>query len=173
MSLRGFATLNIWADDVPATASWYAEFLEVDPYFTRRGSDGAPVYVEFRVGDYQAELGIVDKRFAPAGVKESDTAAPSALPLGSIMYWHVDDLDSTVARALSLGAVMYEPITRRGDVGFVTASLIDPAGNILGLMNNPHYLDILGDRHECPRRPRIRHRVRVGVMVGDPPCRLH
>jgi len=28
MSSRGFATLNIWADDVPAADAWYAEFLE-------------------------------------------------------------------------------------------------------------------------------------------------
>ena len=25
MSLRGSATPNIWADDVPATVAWYAE----------------------------------------------------------------------------------------------------------------------------------------------------
>lgn len=147
MSVRGFATLNIWAEDVAATAAWYAEFLEVDPYFTRRGPDGTPVYVEFRIGDYQAELGIVDRRFGPAGAKESDTTAAPALPGGSIMYWHVDDLESTVARALSLGAVGYEPITRRGDAGFVTVSLVDPAGNILGLMSNPHYLEILESGH--------------------------
>jgi hypothetical protein len=30
-------------------------------------SGGTPVYVEFRVGDYQYELGIVDSRFAPHG----------------------------------------------------------------------------------------------------------
>ena len=35
MSLRGFATLNIWADD--AAADWYAEFLGQQPYFSRPG----------------------------------------------------------------------------------------------------------------------------------------
>ena len=42
MSLRGFATLNIWADDVPAAAAWYAEFLGIEPYFSRPGPDGIP-----------------------------------------------------------------------------------------------------------------------------------
>jgi len=42
-----------------------------------------------------------------------------------------------------MGAKEYEPITTRG-VGFITASVIDPFGNVLGLMYNVHYLEILG-----------------------------
>jgi hypothetical protein len=30
--------------------------------------------------------------------------------------------------------------------GFVTASVVGPFGNILGIMFKRHYLDILGDR---------------------------
>ncbi|MFD1631022.1 hypothetical protein [Pseudopedobacter beijingensis] len=41
-----------------------------------------------------------------------------------------------------MGAAMFDPITPRGDSGFVTAAVIDPFGNILGLMYNPHYLDM-------------------------------
>jgi catechol 2,3-dioxygenase-like lactoylglutathione lyase family enzyme len=36
-----------------------------------------------------------------------------------------------------------EPLTERGP-GFVTASVVDPFGNVLGIMHNRHYLDILG-----------------------------
>jgi hypothetical protein len=36
--------------------------------------------------------------------------------------------------------------TKRGDSGFVTASVIDPFGNILGIMYNPHYVQVLGSR---------------------------
>lgn len=135
MSLRGFATLNIWADDVPAAAAWYAEFLGVEPYFERSGPDGTPGYVEFRLGDYQAELGIIHRRFAPP---EASTG-----PGGAIMHWHVDDVQGTVERLLSMGAREYEPVTPRGDQGFVTASVVDPFGNVLGMMTNPHYLEIL------------------------------
>jgi len=28
--------------------------------------------------------------------------------------------------------------------GFITASVVDPFGNILGIMYNPHYLEVLG-----------------------------
>ncbi len=134
MSLRGFATLNIWAEDVPAAAAWYAEFLGIEPYFSRPGPDGTPAYVEFRIGDAEDELGIISRAYAPKGA--------SAEPGGVIMHWHVDDLEGTVRRLLELGAREYEPITPRGE-GFVTASVIDPFGNVLGVMSNPHYLEIL------------------------------
>ena len=45
---------------------------------------------------------------------------------------------------LSMGAKEYLPITNQGDSGFVTASVVDPFGNVLGIMYNPHYLEILG-----------------------------
>jgi len=28
-------------------------------------------------------------------------------------------------------------------IGFVTASVVDPFGNVLGLMRSPHYLEVL------------------------------
>ena len=66
----------------------------------------------------------------------------TAGPGGAILYWHVDDLDATFARLLALGAHVYEPLTKRGE-GFITASVLDPFGNVLGLMFNQHYLDTL------------------------------
>lgn len=61
------------------------------------------------------------------------------------MYWHVDDVDATLEKLLSLGAKQYEPPMERGP-GFVTASVVDPFGNVLGFMYNAHYLDVLGER---------------------------
>ncbi|HEX8343568.1 MAG TPA: VOC family protein [Actinoplanes sp.] len=135
MTLRGFATINYWAEDVAAAAAWYSEFLGVQPYFQRPGPDGRPAYVEFRIGDHQAELGIVDRRFAPSGAATG--------PGGALMYWHVDDLAGTVERLVSSGATVFDPITARGETGFVTASVVDPFGNVLGVMYNPHYVEIV------------------------------
>jgi predicted enzyme related to lactoylglutathione lyase len=140
MSLRGFATMNFWADDVPAAAAWYSEFLDVDPYFERPGPDGNPAYVEFRVGDSEDELGIIDSRFRPAG--------PTG-PGGAVMHWHVDDLEATVQRLLSMGAKEYQPITAHGDSGFVAASVVDPFGNVLGVMYNPHYVELLASSKQA------------------------
>jgi predicted enzyme related to lactoylglutathione lyase len=134
-ALRGFATLNFWADDVAAARDWYAGFLDTQAYFERNGPDGQLAYAEFRLGDNQAEFGIVDRRFAPPGAASG--------PGGSVMYWHVDDLPGTIERLLALGAREYQPITARGD-GFTTASVIDPFGNLLGVMYNRHYLEMAG-----------------------------
>ena len=78
--LRGLATVNFFADDVTAAQGWYTELLGIEPYFVR-SIEGTPAYVEFRVGDYQHELGIVDSRFVAQG--RSDQAG------GAVIYWHV------------------------------------------------------------------------------------
>jgi len=102
---------------------------------TARPAEGPPAYVEFRVGDYQHELGLIDSRYAPDG---SATG-----PAGAVVFWHVDDLTATLEKLLSMGAKEYEAPTDRGE-GFITASVVDPFGNILGIMYSPHYLEVLG-----------------------------
>ena len=57
--------------------------------------------------------------------------------------WHVADIAATFERLLSMGATEYQPITARGEQGFVTAALVDPFGNVLGVMYNRHYVQIL------------------------------
>ncbi|MGK3208337.1 VOC family protein [Amycolatopsis sp. MEPSY49] len=128
--LRGMATVTYYAEDHEAAKAWYTEFLGMEPYFERPG------YFEFRIGDYQHELGVIDAKFAPGKQTE---------PGGEIVRWHVDDLEGTFARLLELGAKEYEPITERGP-GFVTASVVDPFGNVLGVMTNVHYLAVLAER---------------------------
>ena len=61
---------------------------------------------------------------------------------GVILNWHVDDVAATLDRLVELGATQHDPITERG-AGFVTASVVDPFGNVLRVMANPHYLEML------------------------------
>ncbi|RZU64045.1 putative enzyme related to lactoylglutathione lyase [Microterricola gilva] len=143
MSLRGFSTINMWADDVTAASVWYTEFLGIEPYFSQPGPDGRAAYIEYRVGDYQHELGIISRAWAPPG--------SATEPGGVVMHWHVDDLEATVARLLAMGATEYQPITPHGDAGFVTASVVDPFGNVLGVMSNPHYLEVLAASQPAER----------------------
>ncbi|MFE9251992.1 VOC family protein [Streptomyces sp. NPDC007088] len=131
LPLRGMATVSFWSEDLPAAVAWYTRALGCPPYFERPG------YAEFRVGDLQQELGVIDRRYAPSGAAGS--------PGGAILYWHVDDPDTVVAALRALGATEHQPLTDRGG-GFRTASVLDPFGNILGLMRNPHYLDALPSR---------------------------
>ncbi len=132
--LRGFATISYYADDLEAASAWYAEVLGIAPYFERAGPDGRPAYIEFRVGDFQHELGLIDRRYAPPD--------SPATPGGAITYWAVDDLDGDFERLLAMGATAYQPPTVRGE-GFVTAAVVDPFGNILGIMTNSHYMAVL------------------------------
>lgn len=132
-TLRGFATVSFFADDLAAAQKWYTELLGIEPYF-RRPVEGPPAYIEFRVGDYQHELGLIDSRYAPGG--------PGGEPGGAVLFWHVDEVEATLDRLLTMGAKEYEPLTVRG-AGFVTASVVDPFGNVLGIMYNPHYVEIL------------------------------
>ncbi|HEX6340539.1 VOC family protein [Umezawaea sp.] len=131
--LRGLTTVTFFADDVPAAVAWYTEVLGIEPYFVRP-ERGTPLYVEFRIGDYQHELGILDSGFAPHARTERAS--------GALVYWHVDELEGSVERLVSLGATPHDKPTERGP-GYVTASVVDPFGNVLGLMYNEHYLDVL------------------------------
>jgi predicted enzyme related to lactoylglutathione lyase len=132
--LRGLTTVSFWAADLAAATKWYAELLGIGPYFERPG------YAEFRLGDYQHELGLIDRRCAP------DPSASG--PAGAIVYWHVDDVRATFEKLLAMGAKAYEAPIERG-AGFITASVVDPFGNILGIMYNQHYLEVLGAAKEA------------------------
>ena len=133
--LRGLATVSFYAVDHEAAKKWYSELLGTEPYFN------VPGYSEFRIGDYQQELGIIDSRFAPSDISKGSG--------GAIAYWHVDNLEASLEKLIGLGAKEYQPITDHsgGKGNFVTASVVDPFGNILGIMTNKHYLEILQQKN--------------------------
>ena len=126
--LRGLATVTLTAADVPAAVRWYAGLLGVEPYFTRP-VEGAPAYVEFRVGDDEDEIGVMDARYA---------AWPVGDAAGVVVHWHVDDLPAAVGRFEDAGARVVSPPTVRGE-GWTTAVVADPFGNLLGLITSPHW----------------------------------
>jgi catechol 2,3-dioxygenase-like lactoylglutathione lyase family enzyme len=89
--LRGLTTVTYLAGDVAAAVHWYTDLLGVEPYFSRP-VEGTLAYAEFRIGDYQHELGILDRRFEAPG--RSDKHG------GAIVYWHVDDVQASGHRPL-------------------------------------------------------------------------
>ncbi len=112
--LLGLRTAFYAAADLPATRDWYARALGIPPYFDQ------PFYVGFSVGGY--ELGLVPD--APVNV-------------GGVA-WGVADIKAAHAWFLSLGAVEVEaPHDVGGDIQF--SSVRDPFGNVLGLLQNPHF----------------------------------
>jgi hypothetical protein len=109
---------SIYEIEYPNT---HFEFLGIEPCFN------VPGYIEFRIEDYQHELGIIDSKYEPAG---------------AIAYWHVDELQATLDKLISLGEQHFtklSPIIVK-DKEVFSASVIDPFGNILRIMTNKHYL---------------------------------
>lgn len=135
-TLRGMATISFYAEDMAAAQAWYSELLGIEPYFVRP-LQGPPAYIEFRLGDYQAELGIIHRQYAPKRAHDGIG--------GAVLFWHVDDVAGMLERLIGMGATEYEPLIHR-EAGFITASVVDPFGNVLGIMYNPHYLEILAAR---------------------------
>jgi predicted enzyme related to lactoylglutathione lyase len=122
--LQGMATSNFQAADLGAARSWYTELFGQEPYFVRDG------YLEWRIGRDGDEFGIIDARYVPGALERT--------PGGQYTYWAVDDVDEAVAQLVARGARLHEPPTTRGE-GWKTAAVVDPFGNVLGVMTNPHW----------------------------------
>ncbi len=122
--LQGMATSNFQAADMAAAQSWYTDFFGAEPYFVRDG------YLEWRFGRDMDEFGIVDAKFIPGRLEHT--------PGGQYTYWSVDDVQATFDDLLARGATPFEPPTVRGE-GWVSGAVVDPFGNILGIIQNPHW----------------------------------
>ena len=115
---KGLRSHLIAAPELARAKDWYARVLGGAPYFDE------PFYVGFAVGGF--ELGLVPD------------ARPAAGPGGGVAYWGVDDVKAVHARLLELGATSLEAPTEVGG-GILIASVVDPFGNTLGLIFNPHF----------------------------------
>ena len=117
MSLRGLATVIYPAPDLARAKAWYAKAFGQDPYFDQ------PFYVGFEIAGY--ELGRVPDEGRPG-------------PQGGVAYWRVDAIDPAVSHFLQCGATMVSEAKDVGD-GIKVATVADPFGNSIGLIENPHF----------------------------------
>ncbi len=122
--LRGLTTVTFFAADHAAAKRWYTDLLGTPPYYDRLG------YFEFRLGDTQGELGVLDAAYA----SHDTTVAPA----GAVVYWAVDDVLAALTWLEDAGATVHDSAKERGE-GFITGSAMDPFGNIIGVMRNVHW----------------------------------
>ena len=127
VTLRGIAAITYWADDVAAAAAWYTELLGSGPVFTRPGPGGQLGYAAF-AADEHTRLAIAGRGTAPPGA--------ALEPGGAVGAWRVDDLDAVLDRMVSMGAKEWIPLTPHGPV--VTVAVLDPFGNVVGLISDNH-----------------------------------
>ena len=144
--LRGLTSVRYHTTDLERAKRWYAELLGIGPYSEQLE------YADFRPGDDQNQPVLLDSRYARNMSRLDSTAGaplgrqrvgPEPRPEGVVVYWHVDDVPAAYDRLLSMGATPHEAPRDFGE-GFIGASVIDPFGNILGIMYNPHYLEAAG-----------------------------
>lgn len=117
--LLGLRTAIYRTPDLAEGKRWYMKALGIAPYFDQ------PFYVGFNVGGY--ELGLLSERDGP------DATASSAG-----VYWGVKDIVSAHARLLEIGAQPHADITDVGE-GIRVADVLDPWGNVFGIIENPHF----------------------------------
>lgn len=112
----GLRTAIYAAPDLDQTKAWYTEALGLTPYFDES------FYVGFNVGGY--ELGL-DPTLQPT----------DGTP---VTYWGVADLQTTWQNLIQLGATPHsEPQNVGGPIW--VATIKDPFGNVLGLIENPEF----------------------------------
>jgi catechol 2,3-dioxygenase-like lactoylglutathione lyase family enzyme len=111
----GLRTVIYPAPDLAAAKAWFASVLGQEPYFDE------PFYVGFNVGGY--ELGL-------------DPNADSSV--GPVAYWGVANADEAYAQLIAGGASEHTGVQDVGD-GIRVASVRDPGGNVLGIIENPHF----------------------------------
>ena len=115
----GLRTAAYHTPDLNRARQWYAEILGFEPYFAE------PFYVGFNVNGY--ELGLMpDSTDGPPG------------PGGATPYWGVRNVAEAVEKLQRHGATVQTPVQ---DVGgdIRIASVRDPFGNVIGLIENPHF----------------------------------
>ena len=117
--LLGLRTVIYHAPDLEKARAWYSSVLGLQPYFDQ------PFYVGYNVGGY--ELGLDPDASTTPGGKH-----------GSVAYWGVTDAAASFERLISLGATARTVVQEVGD-GIRVATVLDPFGNIFGIIENPHF----------------------------------
>jgi predicted enzyme related to lactoylglutathione lyase len=117
--IQGLGTVIYRVTDLDRAKAWYARAFQQAPYFDQ------PFYVGFSIGGY--ELGL-----------DPDPSGGKTGPGGSVAYWRVASLDAAVAHFVASGAAVVAAAQEVGE-GIKVATVSDPFGNLIGLIENPHF----------------------------------
>ena len=113
-STQGIKTVLHPVSDLEAAKAVYTALLGVPPT-----TDG-PYYVGFEAAGQH--IGLV-----PGGGPQGMTSP--------VAYWHVPDIEAKLAEVTAAGATVKEPVRDVGG-GRLVATVTDPDGNVLGLLQD-------------------------------------
>ena len=114
-STLGIQTVLHPVSDLEAAKAVYTALLGIKP------QADSPYYVGFEAAGQQ--IGLV-----PGGAKQGMTSP--------VAYWHVPDIEAKLAEMTAAGATVKEPAHDVGG-GRLVATVADPDGNVLGLLQDP------------------------------------
>jgi predicted enzyme related to lactoylglutathione lyase len=114
MNTQGIKTILHRVSDLAKATAVYTALIGIPPQ-----TDG-PYYVGF---DAEGQhIGLV-----PGGGPQKMTSP--------VAYWHVTDIEAKLAEVTAAGATVNEPVRDVGG-GRLVASVTDPDGNVLGLLQD-------------------------------------
>ena len=113
-STQGIKTVLHPVSDLAAAKAVYTALLGVQPMAD------APYYVGYEAAGQQ--IGLV-----PNGPQQTMTSP--------VAFWHVPDIEAKLAEVTAAGATVKEPAHDVGG-GRLVASITDPDGNVLGLVQD-------------------------------------
>jgi lactoylglutathione lyase len=116
--IKGLRTVAYKVSDLEKAKEWYSKLFGIEPYFDM------PFYVGYNVGGF--ELGLDPDM---TGVTSGNNVAA---------YWGVDDAKASIEAFRASGAEIAEEPHEVGE-GIIVASLKDPFGNLIGIIENPHF----------------------------------
>ena len=114
---QGLRTVIYPTADLAKATAWYTGVVGHPAYFNE------PFYVGFNIGGY--ELGLL-----PPDDVDADNRPTT--------YWGMEDTKAEVIRLLVLGATPKRDVTDVGE-GILVACVVDPFGNVVGLIQNSHF----------------------------------
>jgi predicted enzyme related to lactoylglutathione lyase len=117
--VKGLGTVIYHVTDLNRAKAWYSAAFQQQPYFDE------PFYVGFNIAGY--ELGL-----------DPSQTVTSAGRGGSVAYWRVAEIEAALQHFVSAGATVAAPIQDVGE-GIKVATVADPFGNLIGVIQNPHF----------------------------------
>lgn len=117
--LQGIRTVVYHVKDLVAAKEWYTKLLGKGPYFDE------PFYVGYNVGGF--ELGLNPNEMG------------EYFGNNAVAYWGVKDANAAYKFLIENGSIAKEPVRDVGE-GILLGTVIDPAGNMLEIIENPHFV---------------------------------
>jgi predicted enzyme related to lactoylglutathione lyase len=116
--IQGLRTVIYFVKDLDIAKAWYSQIFNKPPYFDE------PFYVGFNIEGF--ELGLRPD-------KEGEN-----FDNNTVAYWGVKDASTVYQYLLQNGSIADEEIRDVGG-GILIGTVIDPAGNVFGIIENPHF----------------------------------